>query len=165
MQAIGIALLCMGIVSLLFFLPSLLSAFWVFSSLLSISVGVVGLLVVWGAELDPMTMIFIIMSIGFSIDFSAHFCIHYYHLKAPMPPDADHRSLGVATLQTIGWPLSQCGLSTLIAIFSLSFVGAYTMQVFFKTVALVVCLGMLHTLLILPIVLPTVSYNPACLRT
>ena len=36
---------------------------------------------IWNIVLDGITLINLIMCIGFSVDFSAHFCYHYIDLK------------------------------------------------------------------------------------
>ncbi len=148
MQAVGIALLAMVVIALLFF-PQAESVFWVFYSLLSIDVGVIGLLILWGADIDPMSMIDITMSIGFSIDFTAHFCFQFYR-------KGNSRSM-LDTVDAIAWPLVQCGFSTLFAVLPLGFVGAYVVRTFFRTVVLVVGLGLLHALIILPVLLQVVD--------
>ncbi len=153
MQAVGIALLTMGTIALLFF-PQAEAAFWVFYSLISIDVGVIGLLVLWGADLDPMSMIDIVMSIGFSIDFTAHFCFQFYRR-------GNNRCI-IDTMNVMGWPLMQCGLSTLFAVLPLGFVKAYVARTLFRTVILVVGLGLVHALVILPVLLPIVDYRYKC---
>lgn len=39
--------------------------------------GVMGYLHWWNVNLDPVTMAFNIMAVGFSVDYAAHFCCHY----------------------------------------------------------------------------------------
>ena len=41
-------------------------------------------LVHWGAELDPMIMTDVVVSVGFSIDYAAHFCYLYYRIRDEM---------------------------------------------------------------------------------
>ena len=44
-------------------------------------VGCLGFMTIWNIVLDGITLINLIMCIGFSVDFSAHFCYHYIDLK------------------------------------------------------------------------------------
>jgi len=47
-------------------------------TILSINLGVFGYLVLWGVALDPISMTTLLMSIGFSVDFTSHISFHYY---------------------------------------------------------------------------------------
>ena len=56
----------------------------------------------WGVNLDAISMITLIMSIGFSVDFSAH--ITYGYVVA----EEKHPSQRVrCVLATLGWPVFQ----------------------------------------------------------
>lgn len=54
------------------------------------------------------------------------------------------------TFNSIGWPVIQSGLSTILGIIPLIFVDAYVVDVFWKTIILVTLLGMFHALFLLP---------------
>lgn len=41
--------------------------------------GLMGILSLFGLDLDPITMSVVIIAIGFSVDFTAHICYHFYH--------------------------------------------------------------------------------------
>uniref|UniRef100_A0AC35U435 SSD domain-containing protein n=1 Tax=Rhabditophanes sp. KR3021 TaxID=114890 RepID=A0AC35U435_9BILA len=47
-------------------------------SILSISGGTVAYLHIWNVHLDAVSLISILLSIGFSVDYSAHICYHYF---------------------------------------------------------------------------------------
>lgn len=66
----------MVVISLLL-IPQPVCALWVAVAIASIDVGVVGYMTLWGVNLDAISMITIIMSIGFSVDFSAHITYGY----------------------------------------------------------------------------------------
>ncbi|CAD5209684.1 unnamed protein product [Bursaphelenchus okinawaensis] len=61
-----------------FFIMDSEAIFSVVLSILSISSGTVGYLYLWSVNLDAVSLISMLMSIGFSVDYSAHVCYHYY---------------------------------------------------------------------------------------
>uniref|UniRef100_A0A914USM9 Uncharacterized protein n=1 Tax=Plectus sambesii TaxID=2011161 RepID=A0A914USM9_9BILA len=96
----------------------------------------------------------ILMSIGFSVDYTAHISYHYYK------GDAENtRARLKHALSSIAWPMLQAGLSTLISVLILIAVHAYMVDVFVKTVFLVVFLGLAHGLVILPVVLAALPFH------
>ncbi|VDD92064.1 unnamed protein product [Enterobius vermicularis] len=52
-------------------------------SILSICIGTVGYLHLWGVHLDAVSLISMLMSIGFSVDYSAHICYHFFTQNKP----------------------------------------------------------------------------------
>ena len=66
----------MMIVSLIM-IPNPVCSLWVAFSIVSIEIGVVGFMALWGVNLDSISMINLIMCIGFSVDFSAHISYHF----------------------------------------------------------------------------------------
>ncbi|KAK0394895.1 hypothetical protein QR680_000996 [Steinernema hermaphroditum] len=138
-------------------------------SIISICSGTVGYLHLWGVHLDAVSLISMLMSIGFSVDYSAHICYHFFtHVK-----DAEEDNMGTDVEQTqtqkrpkkdrssrarledtfkgVGWPVIQSGLSTVLGMIPLVLVQAYVVAVFWKTIILVTLLGMFHALFLLPV--------------
>ena len=73
---LGIAVAsCLVVATLL--VPSINALFMVAISIVSITVGVVGYMSLWDVSLDSVSMINLVMCIGFSVDFSAHICYHF----------------------------------------------------------------------------------------
>lgn len=70
LAAVHVASICAGEFSK-FPMNSQIPQFYFFHS------GVLGYLNWWGVTLDPITMAFNIMAVGFSVDYAAHFCYHY----------------------------------------------------------------------------------------
>lgn len=93
-------------------------------------------------------MITIIMSIGFSVDYSAHITYGYVLSTEQLPSDRIRHALGA-----LGWPLTQGAVSTILAVIVLADVPAYMIVTFFKTVFLSITLGLLHGLIFLPVAL------------
>ncbi|CAD5214727.1 unnamed protein product [Bursaphelenchus xylophilus] len=152
-QTVGFALFCM-IVVLILFTPNLSTVIPGVGSVLSINAGVFGLIFYWGIDLDPISMASTLMAIGFSVDFVAHITFHYYKGEI-----ADKRERLRHALVSIAWPMVQAGSSTVLSLLVLATIHAYMVQVFVKVVTLVVCLGLLHGLIVLPIIFAWIPFN------
>uniref|UniRef100_A0A915PIT1 SSD domain-containing protein n=1 Tax=Setaria digitata TaxID=48799 RepID=A0A915PIT1_9BILA len=93
-----LAMLSMLIVSFIM-IPSWIAAFVIAFAIFSIDIGVIGFMTFWGVRLESVSMITVIMSIGFAVDLSAH--IGYAYVKA----DGDRQKKAISALETIGWPV------------------------------------------------------------
>ncbi|CAI4232761.1 unnamed protein product [Auanema sp. JU1783] len=180
-QTVVAAVTLMSLLVLLFVL-NVEAIISVVISIISICIGVVAYLHLWSVHLDAVSLISILMSIGFSVDYSAHVCYHYFAHAAE--EEKEHGKANTATIESqststestdssqksdtssssstyfrilvtlrgVGWPVVQSGLSTIIGMFPLMFIQAYVVAVFWKTVILVGILGMFHALLLLPVI-------------
>ena len=81
--------LCVAIMSvvILIFIPSKVCVIWVIFSVVSVEVGVLGMMSFWNINLDVISMIVLIMGIGFSVDFSAHITYHYLSADEDLAPE------------------------------------------------------------------------------
>ncbi|KAL6728906.1 hypothetical protein Aduo_000013 [Ancylostoma duodenale] len=127
-QDIVIAVLCMLFIAFLL-IPQPFCALWVAFTIGSIDLGVLGYMTLWGVNLDAISMITIIMSVGFSVDYSAHIAYGYVISKEADPRDRVRDALG-----DLGWPVVQGATSTILAVAVLADVPAYMIVTFFKTV-------------------------------
>lgn len=84
------------------FIPNIFCAFWVAFSIISIELGVVGYMALWKVNLDSISMINIIMCIGFSVDFTAHICYAYMSSTAKTPKEKMREAL-----YALGLPIFQ----------------------------------------------------------
>ncbi|ETN70385.1 patched family protein, partial [Necator americanus] len=154
-------------------------------AMLSINVGVFGLLSLWNVNLDPISMCTTLMSIGFSVDFTgelfsillyfmclapvnihfvcskqvsrAHISYHFY--RNPISWTTDERLAdALRWFRSIGWPMIQAGFSTILCISPLLLIDSYMVYVFAKTIYLVIGLGLLHGIVFLPALLLSVSF-------
>ncbi|CAJ0569337.1 unnamed protein product, partial [Mesorhabditis spiculigera] len=137
----------------LMMIPSMSSILSSTVAMISINIGVFGLLSMWGVNLDPISMCTTLMSIGFSVDFTAHISYHYY--RNPISWTTDERLADA--LRNIGWPMLQAGFSTILSVSPLLIVDSYMILVFWKTIFLVTALGLAHGIIFLPALLLTVG--------
>lgn len=84
LQAMVIGAIIMMIISFVF-IPNILCSLWVAFSVISIELGVAGYMALWDVNLDSISMINLIMCIGFSVDFTAHICYTYMSSKNAAP--------------------------------------------------------------------------------
>ncbi|XP_044755811.1 patched domain-containing protein 3 isoform X1 [Coccinella septempunctata] len=130
------------------FIPNFLCSFWVAISIVSIETGVIGYMALWGVNLDSISMINLIMCIGFSVDFTAHICYAYMSSKAESPDERVRECL-----YALGLPILQGSISTILGMMALILANNYIFAVFFKMVFLVVFFGAMHGLFLLPVLL------------
>ncbi|XP_035699031.1 patched domain-containing protein 3-like [Branchiostoma floridae] len=147
LQTVGIAAAAMFVVSFLF-IPHCVATVFVTFALVSIDVGLVGYMALWGVQLDIVSMTSIIICIGFSVDFSAHITYAYVSSQATTPTE----KLSDA-FRAVGMPILQASLSTILGMVVLAFFPAYLFKAFFKTIFLVMAFGAAHGLVILPTLL------------
>lgn len=135
-----------------FLIPSVVCTFWVILAILSIDAGTFGFMTFWGINLDVISMICIIMSIGFSVDFTAHIAYHFVVVEGKDAVEKTSNSLG-----TLAWPILQGAISTTMGVVALAGGNSYMQSAFFKTVFIVILLGLIHALVFLPAVLSVFS--------
>ncbi|PIO65691.1 patched family protein [Teladorsagia circumcincta] len=143
-----LAVVCMIVISLLF-IPNPLCAVWITIAIITIDIGVIGLLSLWSVKLDPIFMITIILSIGFSIEFSAHVTHGFVSNEGNLSP----KERCIIAMEKLAWPVVHGSMSTILGVTVLAFINSYMVLVFFKTIFLVLVIGVFHALVLLPIVL------------
>uniref|UniRef100_A0A914EAA3 SSD domain-containing protein n=1 Tax=Acrobeloides nanus TaxID=290746 RepID=A0A914EAA3_9BILA len=165
---------CMAVVCGVF-IQNPLSVLTATAAILSISLGVIGYLSWWHLDLDPATMCAVLMSIGMSVDFTAHVAYHFQLaeqseiregkiFRAQLLSQNDKLE---HTLKSVAWPMTQAGISTVISILPLICLQNYIPLVFVKTISLVVIWGLFHGLVLLPaflVVMPKKWLEANCYR-
>ncbi|CAJ0564483.1 unnamed protein product, partial [Mesorhabditis spiculigera] len=155
LQSLGTAILTLITVCVLFVAESSI-VFWVVFTLISMDIGTAGFLSLWGADLEPTTVVNILMSIGQCIDFATHVGYRIYRSEKKDPTERIKDSLGA-----IGWPVLQGGLATLLAILVMIRVPSNAVRMFARTSVLVVATGLFHGLLILPVIVRSFASDAA----
>ncbi|XP_033126912.1 patched domain-containing protein 3-like [Anneissia japonica] len=132
----------------LLLIPRPLVSVWVVLTIVSIEIGVLGFMTSWNINLDFQSSIFVTLSTGFSVDFSAH--IAYTYAVAPYKL-GNKRT--IYALYSVGMPMLQAGLSTVLGLLALSNSTTYILSAVFKIIFLVTVIGVIHGLVFLPVFL------------
>ncbi|XP_069504214.1 patched domain-containing protein 3-like [Ambystoma mexicanum] len=146
-QNVVVATGLMLFISLLL-IPNPLCSLWVTFANASIIVGVTGFMAYWNVNLDSVSMINLIICIGFSVDFSAHIS---YAFVTSQDSNANERVNNA--LHLLGYPIVQGALSTILGVIALSASGNYLFKSFFKIMFLVIMFGAVHGLVFIPVFL------------
>ncbi|XP_048200061.1 patched domain-containing protein 3 [Perognathus longimembris pacificus] len=142
-----VASIAMFIVSLLL-IPHPVCSIWVTFAIASVIVGVTGFMAFWKVNLDSISMINLVICIGFSFDFSAH--ISYAFVSSSK---TTVNGKAADALYMLGYPVLQSAISTIIGVCVLSAAKAYIFRTFFKIMFLVMIFGAAHGLIFLPVFL------------
>ncbi|XP_078083812.1 patched domain-containing protein 3-like [Mustelus asterias] len=152
-QNIIVAAAAMLVISLLL-IPNPVCSLWVTFAIASVLVGVAGFMAFWDVSLDSISMINLVICIGFSVDFTAH--ISYMFVSSDKT-SANERAIDA--LYTLGYPILQGALSTITGIAVLSIAGSYVFRTFFKIMFLVIFFGAVHGIILMPVFL---TFYQAC---
>uniref|UniRef100_A0A9J2P1I3 SSD domain-containing protein n=2 Tax=Ascaris TaxID=6251 RepID=A0A9J2P1I3_ASCLU len=148
LQNDSVALVVLLVISLLF-IPNPICTFWIAVAIVTMDIGVIGYLALWNVKLDPISMVTIIMSIGFSIEFCAHITYGFMSSDEKLTPT----ERCVYAMEKLAWPIVHGSMSTILGVAVLAFINSYMVLVFFKTIFLVLVIGVFHALMLLPIIL------------
>lgn len=152
-QNFVIGALVMMVISFVF-IPNFYCSLWISFSIISIEMGVVGYMSLWDVNLDSISMINLIMCIGFSIDFTAHICYVFMSSKCKRTEERVKEAL-----YSLGLPIIQGASSTILGVVALLLAQSYIFLVFFKMVFLVIFFGAMHGLFLLPVLLSLLGPN------
>ncbi|XP_061111972.1 patched domain-containing protein 3 [Conger conger] len=146
-QNILVATVVMLVISLLL-IPNPLCSLWVTFAIASVIVGVAGFMMFWDINLDSVSMINLVICIGFSVDFSAHIS---YSFVSSSKPIVNERAIDA--LYSLGYPIVQGAISTILGVVVLAAAESYIFRTFFKIMFLVISFGLLHGIVFIPVFL------------
>ncbi|XP_055059919.2 patched domain-containing protein 3 [Misgurnus anguillicaudatus] len=146
-QTISVATAVMLVISLVL-IPNPLCALWVTFAIASVILGVTGFMALLNVNLDSISMINLVISIGFSVDFSAHIS---YTFVSSKKSDVNERV--VDALAHLGFPILQGALSTIVGVVVLSASTSYIFRTLFTIVSLVIMFGFFHGIAFIPVFL------------
>merc|ERR1712232_1107558 len=114
-----------------------------------------GFMYMLGVSIDNVSVINIVLAIGLSVDYSAHVG-HCFMTKG----GTDRNNRALESLADIGAAVLNGATSTFLAVVVLFFSSSYVFSVLSKQFALTVCLGSLHGLVLLPVLLSLLGPDP-----
>lgn len=155
MKTVGIAAAVVLVVTAIF-MPAPLMVLYVTVSVVMIMFGLFGFMTLWGLSLSSITMIHVIMSVGFSVDFSAHICHAFLSIDEPCSKKRVQKAIRRA-----GGPIFNGAMSSIIGIILLISSKSFIFRSFFKVMLLVVLFGMFHALFVLPVILSFSCSKPS----
>nr|KAG5709557.1 hypothetical protein BaRGS_001607 [Batillaria attramentaria] len=150
-KTVGLAVVAMVIVCLIF-LPHPLMVVLVTLNILMILCGIFGFMAYWDITLSAVTMILLIMSVGFSVDFSAHVCTAYLMSNAVTRVARAQDAITHAAS-----PIFNGGISSLVGVVILLASDTYIFTTFFKIMFLVILFGVLNAVFFMPVVLSLIG--------
>ncbi|KAI2650880.1 Patched domain-containing protein 3 [Labeo rohita] len=146
-QNIFVATCAMLVISLLL-IPNPLCSIWVTFSIASVIVGVAGFMALWDVSLDSVSMINLVICIGFSVDFSAHIS---YAFVSSEKSSANEKATDA--ISKLGYPIVQGAVSTIAGVVVLAAAKSYIFRTFFKIMFLVILFGAVHGIIFIPVFL------------
>ncbi|KAL2085330.1 hypothetical protein ACEWY4_018650 [Coilia grayii] len=146
-QNVAVTAAVMLVISLLL-IPNPLCSLWVTFSIVSVVLGVTGFMALWHVNLDAISMVVLVVCIGFSVDFSAHITYTFVSSKEP-----GGNEKAVEALYHLGYPIVQAAVSTILGVVVLSASKNYIFRTFFKIMFLVIFFGLFHGIMFIPVFL------------
>ncbi|XP_066912966.1 patched domain-containing protein 3-like [Clytia hemisphaerica] len=119
-----------------------------FLTFISFLIELLGMMYLWDLSLNSITMLVLVMAVGFAVDYSCHI-VHAYLVSKETGPDEQMKD----AISNIGSSILKGALSTLIGILVLSISSSKLFRLFFKMVFSIILLGLIHGMIILPVIL------------
>lgn len=149
------AMIAMFVVALIL-IPEITSGIIVIIIMTLIDVAVTGFMYYWDVRLHMISMITLVISIGFSIDYSAHICHTFTHCLGRT------RNLrAVECIVLMGTPVFHGAASTIAGIMILGNSQSFIFRLFFKMLTLTLLFGIAHGLILLPVILSLFGKMPS----
>ena len=144
LKSVGLSLAAVLLVAFFALRRDISSTLVVVACVVLIQVMAVGFMVTADIRLDIISVICLIISVGFSVDFCAH--VAHFYVNCDEPFEVKLRS----TLATFGPPIMLSAVSTILAVVWLTETNSYILRTFAKLICAVITLGVGHGLVILP---------------
>lgn len=146
-----VALISMGVIASLM-IPDFKSGLLVLLVIVMIDLDVYAFMPVWDLNLNMLTMVNLVLSIGFAVDYTAHITHCFNHCKGKT---RNHRV--IETLLLMGLPVTEGMISTYAAVGVLSFAHKYALIVVFRMTTLVLAFAFVHGVILMPVILSLIG--------
>jgi len=150
-----LALLTVTVI-ILIMIPHPVVAFVVIISVVLSILDLIGFLHLWNGSINNISAIYLVVSIGLTVDYAAHIG-HGYLYEA-----GTREAKAIGTLARVGTNVFNGGFSTILAVLIMASSDTYIFVTFFKCYFLCCVFGLLHGMLFLPALLsiigPEVSF-------
>ena len=150
-----IAALAVLIVTSIFLVDCLVTLL-VVGNFAALVVELFGLMYFWDVSLNGVSMITLVMAIGFAVDYSAHIA----HAFVTSKEETANKRV-VDAVSTLGASVFIGGFSSFLGMFVLLFASSEIYRIFFRMFVGIVGFGLLHGLCSLPVQLSFLTWKPA----
>ncbi|XP_067138905.1 patched domain-containing protein 3-like [Centruroides vittatus] len=115
----------------------------------------IGYMSLWNVKLDMVSLVTLILCVGFSINYPTHISISFFTAT-----DMDQNERLKKSIYEVGFPIFQGSTTTILGILILSFQPFYSVVSFFKIIFLIAMQTTFHAMFVIPVVLSIVgNYN------
>ncbi|KAL3804398.1 hypothetical protein HJC23_011326 [Cyclotella cryptica] len=151
---VGLAILAVGVICLIT-VANVITALLITINVAACIVEILGFMYALGLVIDSVSVINLVLAVGLSVDYSAHIG-HCFMVKGGYSKD----NRVIEALADIGASVLNGALSTFLAVAVLLFSTSYVFRVLSIQFALTVGLGVLHGIVLLPVLLSILGPRP-----
>eukprot|EP00584_Thalassiosira_punctigera_P001858 CAMPEP_0172542600 /NCGR_PEP_ID=MMETSP1067-20121228/13171_1 /TAXON_ID=265564 ORGANISM="Thalassiosira punctigera, Strain Tpunct2005C2" /NCGR_SAMPLE_ID=MMETSP1067 /ASSEMBLY_ACC=CAM_ASM_000444 /LENGTH=960 /DNA_ID=CAMNT_0013328873 /DNA_START=367 /DNA_END=3248 /DNA_ORIENTATION=+ len=151
---VGLAIACVGVIVLVT-VANFTAAFLITLNVAFCIVEILGFMYAIGIVIDSVSVINIVLAVGLSIDYSAHIG-HCFMVKG----GNDNNARATEALADMGSSVFNGAFSTFLAVAVLLFSKSYVFKTLAIQFALTVALGVIHGLILLPVLLSIFGPKP-----
>ena len=150
-EVLAFSVLALFAISVLI-VPSLMIALVMTATVISINLGVLGFMYFWSMKFSIITLIDVILSTAYVMDFAVHICLGYIESEEYTRDERVRDAI-----ESNGVPIFNGALCTSAAISVFAVADSYLFKSFFKICLLVICIGVIHCLLFTPVILSVIG--------
>jgi len=151
---VGLALVAVGVI-VFFTVASLRTALLITANVSCCIIEILGMMWAMGIAIDSVSVINVVLAVGLSVDYSAHVG-HCFMVKG----GSDRSWRATEALADIGSAVLQGAMSTFLAVVVLLFSTSYVFETLSRQFCVTVVLGVLHGLVLLPVLLSLFGPKP-----